>query len=126
MTEELPSNHFELELEFVQSLASPAYLHFPATSENLSEFIPVLREIPSAGLRTLFVVSALSLLSISAHRSTECLEGMDSGQISDLLSPISSLAASSRHVLQRRQPTTNGAATKDGAIRDPPANNEAM
>jgi len=28
----LPSNRFELELEFVQALASPAYLHFLATS----------------------------------------------------------------------------------------------
>ena len=30
--EELPSNRFELELEFVQALASPNYLHFLATT----------------------------------------------------------------------------------------------
>lgn len=29
---DLPANRFELELEFVQALASPAYLHFLATS----------------------------------------------------------------------------------------------
>lgn len=33
---ELPANRFELELEFVQSLASPAYLHFLATSRTES------------------------------------------------------------------------------------------
>ena len=32
--EPLPNNRFELELEFVQSLASPAYLHFLATSKT--------------------------------------------------------------------------------------------
>jgi len=33
VTEEpLPPNRFELELEFVQALASPAYIHFVATS----------------------------------------------------------------------------------------------
>ena len=31
---ELPSNRFELELEFVQFLASPAYLHFLSTQRN--------------------------------------------------------------------------------------------
>jgi mediator of RNA polymerase II transcription subunit 31 len=31
---DLPKNRFELELEFVQSLASPAYLHFLASSTN--------------------------------------------------------------------------------------------
>lgn len=31
-TNPLPENRFELELEFVQALASPAYLHFLATS----------------------------------------------------------------------------------------------
>lgn len=30
----LPDNRFELELEFVQALASPAYLHFLATSKT--------------------------------------------------------------------------------------------
>jgi mediator of RNA polymerase II transcription subunit 31 len=30
-SEQLPPNRFELELEFVQALASPAYLHFLAT-----------------------------------------------------------------------------------------------
>jgi mediator of RNA polymerase II transcription subunit 31 len=30
----LPDNRFELELEFVQSLASPAYIHFLATSRT--------------------------------------------------------------------------------------------
>jgi mediator of RNA polymerase II transcription subunit 31 len=33
-TIELPKNRFALELEFVQSLASPAYLHFLANSTN--------------------------------------------------------------------------------------------
>ena len=32
LTLELPSNRFSLELEFVQSLASPAYLHYIATT----------------------------------------------------------------------------------------------
>jgi mediator of RNA polymerase II transcription subunit 31 len=32
--EELPANRFELELEFVQALASPAYLHFLATTKS--------------------------------------------------------------------------------------------
>jgi mediator of RNA polymerase II transcription subunit 31 len=32
--EELPKNRFELELEFLQALASPAYLHFLATSRS--------------------------------------------------------------------------------------------
>lgn len=32
--EELPPNRFELELEFVQALASPAYLHFLATTKS--------------------------------------------------------------------------------------------
>jgi mediator of RNA polymerase II transcription subunit 31 len=42
---ELPSNRFELELEFVQSLASPAYLHYLATSGilNQKQFIDFLR-----------------------------------------------------------------------------------
>jgi mediator of RNA polymerase II transcription subunit 31 len=31
---DLPENRFELELEFVQALASPAYLHFLATSRT--------------------------------------------------------------------------------------------
>ncbi|CAJ1918641.1 unnamed protein product [Cylindrotheca closterium] len=31
-TEDLPKDRFALELEFVQSLASPAYLHFIATT----------------------------------------------------------------------------------------------
>lgn len=35
--EELPSNRFELELEFVQCLASPAYLHHLATTGVLTE-----------------------------------------------------------------------------------------
>ncbi|KAL7534240.1 hypothetical protein ACHAXR_005747 [Thalassiosira sp. AJA248-18] len=41
----LPSNRFELELEFVQSLASPAYLHYLATSGILyqSAFLDFLR-----------------------------------------------------------------------------------
>lgn len=33
-TEDLPNNRFELELEFVQALASPAYIHFLATSRT--------------------------------------------------------------------------------------------
>lgn len=36
-SEELPENRFELELEFVQCLASPAYLHHLATTGILSE-----------------------------------------------------------------------------------------
>jgi len=36
-TEDLPANRFELELEFVQCLASPAYLHHLATTGILSE-----------------------------------------------------------------------------------------
>ena len=32
--EELPPNRFSLELEFLQALASPAYLHFLATSKS--------------------------------------------------------------------------------------------
>eukprot|EP00581_Thalassiosira_minuscula_P007746 CAMPEP_0183710804 /NCGR_PEP_ID=MMETSP0737-20130205/6447_1 /TAXON_ID=385413 /ORGANISM="Thalassiosira miniscula, Strain CCMP1093" /LENGTH=142 /DNA_ID=CAMNT_0025939147 /DNA_START=24 /DNA_END=449 /DNA_ORIENTATION=- len=41
----LPPNRFELELEFVQSLASPAYLHYLATSGILyqSSFLDFLR-----------------------------------------------------------------------------------
>ncbi|KAL7534914.1 hypothetical protein ACHAWF_004990 [Thalassiosira exigua] len=41
----LPPNRFELELEFVQSLASPAYLHYLATSGIMyqSSFLDFLR-----------------------------------------------------------------------------------
>mmetsp|Transcript_924 Transcript_924/g.1943 ORF Transcript_924/g.1943 Transcript_924/m.1943 type:complete len:207 (-) Transcript_924:76-696(-) len=41
----LPDNRFELELEFIQSLASPAYLHYLATSNYLTDpaFIAYLR-----------------------------------------------------------------------------------
>jgi len=44
-SDELPSNRFELELEFVQSLASPAYLHYLATSGilNQKQFLDFLR-----------------------------------------------------------------------------------
>ena len=35
--EDLPANRFELELEFVQCLASPAYLHHLATTGILAE-----------------------------------------------------------------------------------------
>jgi hypothetical protein len=35
--QQLPDNRFELELEFVQALASPAYLHFLATSRLVME-----------------------------------------------------------------------------------------
>jgi len=34
---QLPENRFELELEFIQSLASPAYLHYLATSNFLTD-----------------------------------------------------------------------------------------
>jgi mediator of RNA polymerase II transcription subunit 31 len=37
--EELPSNRFELELEFIQSLASPAYIHFLATWRENGETV---------------------------------------------------------------------------------------
>ena len=33
----LPENRFELELEFIQALASPAYIHFLATSRTLDD-----------------------------------------------------------------------------------------
>lgn len=36
-SEELPANRFELELEFIQCLASPAYLHHLATTGILAE-----------------------------------------------------------------------------------------
>lgn len=35
--EALPENRFELELEFVQSLASPAYLHYLATNHSTED-----------------------------------------------------------------------------------------
>jgi SOH1 len=35
--DDLPKNRFELELEFVQALASPAYIHFLATTRSESE-----------------------------------------------------------------------------------------
>jgi mediator of RNA polymerase II transcription subunit 31 len=43
--EALPKNRFELELEFLQCLASPAYLHFLAStsSPDLSDLLPFLR-----------------------------------------------------------------------------------
>lgn len=41
--EELPKNRFELELEFLQCLASPAYLHFLATSTDMAELLPFLK-----------------------------------------------------------------------------------
>jgi mediator of RNA polymerase II transcription subunit 31 len=43
--EALPKNRFELELEFLQYLASPAYLHFLAStsSPDLSDLLPFLR-----------------------------------------------------------------------------------
>mmetsp|Transcript_5560 Transcript_5560/g.8507 ORF Transcript_5560/g.8507 Transcript_5560/m.8507 type:complete len:175 (+) Transcript_5560:162-686(+) len=37
LMEELPSNRFELELEFIQCLASPAYLHHLATTGVLAD-----------------------------------------------------------------------------------------
>ena len=51
LLQELPENRFELELEFVQSLASPAYLHYLATNPSSDdhnwlddpEFIEFLR-----------------------------------------------------------------------------------
>ena len=51
LLQELPENRFELELEFVQSLASPAYLHYLATNPSSDdhnwlddpEFIDFLR-----------------------------------------------------------------------------------
>jgi mediator of RNA polymerase II transcription subunit 31 len=42
---ELPGNRFELELEFVQALASPAYLHFLATSARSDDNgLPLLQD----------------------------------------------------------------------------------
>lgn len=51
LLQELPENRFELELEFVQALASPAYLHYLATNPSSDdhnwlddpEFIEFLR-----------------------------------------------------------------------------------
>jgi mediator of RNA polymerase II transcription subunit 31 len=51
MAENLPKNRFELELEFVQALASPAYLHYLSTNASSDdhnwlddpEFIEYLR-----------------------------------------------------------------------------------
>ena len=44
----LPDNRFELELEFLQSLASPAYIHHLSTSEDdlvaLQPFLRYLRD----------------------------------------------------------------------------------
>lgn len=40
----LPANRFELELEFVQALASPAYLHFLATSRSETGECPILQD----------------------------------------------------------------------------------
>ena len=46
--EALPPNRFELELEFLQSLASPAYIHYLSTSEDdlvsLQPFLRYLRD----------------------------------------------------------------------------------
>jgi mediator of RNA polymerase II transcription subunit 31 len=39
---QLPDNRFALELEFVQSLASPAYLHFLATNHTTADGISLL------------------------------------------------------------------------------------
>lgn len=44
---ELPKNRFELELEFVQALASPAYLHFLATSRTESSDGGVILQDPA-------------------------------------------------------------------------------
>ena len=44
--EPLPDNRFELELEFLQCLASPAYLHFLANNDSevlLPDLVPFLR-----------------------------------------------------------------------------------
>lgn len=40
----LPENRFELELEFLQALASPAYLHFLATSRSEDGSGPLLSD----------------------------------------------------------------------------------
>lgn len=40
----LPTNRFELELEFVQALASPAYIHFLATSRSETGECPILQD----------------------------------------------------------------------------------
>jgi mediator of RNA polymerase II transcription subunit 31 len=42
--EDLPANRFELELEFVQALASPAYLHFLATSRSEDGTLSLLQD----------------------------------------------------------------------------------
>lgn len=57
---DLPPNRFELELEFVQALASPAYLHFLATTKSETgdclllqepEFMAFLRYLQSTWSR---------------------------------------------------------------------------
>jgi len=42
--QQLPDNRFELELEFVQALASPAYLHFLATQRSEDTNGPLLQD----------------------------------------------------------------------------------
>lgn len=42
--QQLPDNRFELELEFVQALASPAYLHFLATQRSEYTNGPLLQD----------------------------------------------------------------------------------
>lgn len=41
----LPLNRFELELEFVQALASPAYIHFLATLRSETSDCPILQDV---------------------------------------------------------------------------------
>lgn len=45
----LPANRFELELEFVQALASPAYIHFLATSRSETGDCPILQDAAFIG-----------------------------------------------------------------------------
>ena len=43
----LPENRFELELEFIQALSSPAYIHFLATSRTLDDSLSSSSSIPA-------------------------------------------------------------------------------
>jgi mediator of RNA polymerase II transcription subunit 31 len=46
----LPENRFELELEFIQALSSPAYIHFLATSRSLDDSAAVSSSSPSSSV----------------------------------------------------------------------------
>ena len=131
MSEELPSNRFELELEFVQSLASPAYLHFLATSENLSELIPFLRYLRSTWsqpdyARFLQYPHCFYFLDLLIDQP-KVLKEWTLAEFRNFCHQQQFLAWQHRHAkcYGVGKPTTkNDAATTDGATSDPPADNE--